>query len=799
MITPPNQKIKPKTESTSAYEDKRLKDELFRKNQQEALKHQLLEDENTSLSLNQNNVLNRREAAALAIKSNRMIQDAELAHNSAITTVTQYDNISHSNTAARIVQLERQFSNAVIQMGFRAGLSSNESARDVQTYVDVATEVAGFTADRIKTALWNAELYYINNNETFLNAANSIARANPNSTIGKILGEGHGIHYLSYDEMQKIINEAEQTLAKKGIMLHVSPTSDQINATVASLKGIGKNLDQETKDALAIVRIGGRTSYYKKTWRISNLTRMAWRMTKKELARTSEGGRGAMQAIDAGKYAVKGLKYSLRLGKEIQKATLRTAKMSAYALGAIAPDVGYQVGEVVRVISESKVGKAATEVKNLKRNIKNNTPPKVIKRNFSKLTRKITEKLVEKAEKNIVGKIVLKIFGKFADALAKIMSVLQTVGAVLLLILLVIVIVNFIVYAVFDKFNMSTAFGHDTMVTANAVEKLATALNEERSRELQRIASFDDDYETVWYSEDTNDNTTHKNVDLYENVQEIYEDCNYEELLAMTLVYFNFDIQNIFDVNKACNFIRRAYRASNRVYSQEVSPTTVKVWVERYYFDDIFDLNFNSALGSEIEDTAELEDYIYEYFTEYLSMTPEMACAIMGNIWAECSFSPSAVESNGEGVGLIQWSYDRKTAILNYAANEYGESFPSLDTQLNFLAAELGYITSANENAKSYASVRASGGSSYSKYKCDLTGREGYYAPMTKSDWDDACAEGDVEWMAFVFMVWFESPDATIQNGIEQNRLTRGGNYVSGLHSYCTRIVTASDYLATYE
>ena len=85
------------------------------------------------------------------------------------------------------------------------------------------------------------------------------------------------------------------------------------------------------------------------------------------------------------------------------------------------------------------------------------------------------------------------------------------------------------------------------------------------------------------------------------------------------------------------------------------------------------------------------------------------AAAIMGNIGHESGgFKPDAVErgNNGEGFGLCQWSYNRKTALMAYA-NQMGKPATSLEVQLNYLWQELTstestWISMCN---KSYGSV----------------------------------------------------------------------------------------------
>lgn len=62
---------------------------------------------------------------------------------------------------------------------------------------------------------------------------------------------------------------------------------------------------------------------------------------------------------------------------------------------------------------------------------------------------------------------------------------------------------------------------------------------------------------------------------------------------------------------------------------------------------------------------------------------------ILGNIQAESGMNPSAIEGgNGEGHGLIQWSFSRKQDLFAFA-RQRGTSWTDIGTQLSFLASEL--------------------------------------------------------------------------------------------------------------
>lgn len=65
----------------------------------------------------------------------------------------------------------------------------------------------------------------------------------------------------------------------------------------------------------------------------------------------------------------------------------------------------------------------------------------------------------------------------------------------------------------------------------------------------------------------------------------------------------------------------------------------------------------------------------------------EMSAAIVGNMWAESTFNPTATNTNG-AFGLLQWLGDRKTALTRFANNKKLNP-NATKTQLDFIKYEL--------------------------------------------------------------------------------------------------------------
>lgn len=97
---------------------------------------------------------------------------------------------------------------------------------------------------------------------------------------------------------------------------------------------------------------------------------------------------------------------------------------------------------------------------------------------------------------------------------------------------------------------------------------------------------------------------------------------------------------------------------------------------------------------------------IFKYLTSK-GLSDEAASGVLGNIERESSFDPGAIEaSNGEGHGIIQWSFGRKDALFAEAARQ-GKNWDDLQFQLDYLWKEAftdGYYHNQLKNEGFYTS-----------------------------------------------------------------------------------------------
>ena len=87
------------------------------------------------------------------------------------------------------------------------------------------------------------------------------------------------------------------------------------------------------------------------------------------------------------------------------------------------------------------------------------------------------------------------------------------------------------------------------------------------------------------------------------------------------------------------------------------------------------------------EDNRTTEQIVWDYL-KAAGYSDIQTAGIIGNLYQESGLNPARVESNGEGIGLVQWSFGRKQNLINYASSK-GVDWSDLETQLEFLVSEL--------------------------------------------------------------------------------------------------------------
>lgn len=89
----------------------------------------------------------------------------------------------------------------------------------------------------------------------------------------------------------------------------------------------------------------------------------------------------------------------------------------------------------------------------------------------------------------------------------------------------------------------------------------------------------------------------------------------------------------------------------------------------------------------EVTDNRTTEEVVWDYL-KAAGYSDIQVAGIIGNLYQESGLNPARVESNGEGIGLGQWSFGRKQSLINYASSK-GKDWSDLESQLEFLVSEL--------------------------------------------------------------------------------------------------------------
>lgn len=122
--------------------------------------------------------------------------------------------------------------------------------------------------------------------------------------------------------------------------------------------------------------------------------------------------------------------------------------------------------------------------------------------------------------------------------------------------------------------------------------------------------------------------------------------------------------------------------------------------------------------------------------------SPEAVAGVMGNIYAESGFNPNLVEAgSGLGFGLCQWTYGRRTQLEAYAAAK-GVPASDINTQIEFLIAEI---------------TPGGGCNGYAKYELRTTTYSG--TRYTPEQWKNASS---VEQATKAFCFTFERPNVEL-------------------------------------
>lgn len=126
-------------------------------------------------------------------------------------------------------------------------------------------------------------------------------------------------------------------------------------------------------------------------------------------------------------------------------------------------------------------------------------------------------------------------------------------------------------------------------------------------------------------------------------------------------------------------------------------------WAEGFWSEDNAAPTLGTILGKGIDSGKtqytdnSVQRKVYDFLYNELHLTDKQAWAVMANIDGESGFDPTKEQSPGSstlGIGLMQWSDDRRRALEQFAAERH-TSWQDLQTQLAFMKLE--YDTTESE------------------------------------------------------------------------------------------------------
>ena len=312
---------------------------------------------------------------------------------------------------------------------------------------------------------------------------------------------------------------------------------------------------------------------------------------------------------------------------------------------------------------------------------------------FVKKSAKKAKEIAVKATTK-VAKYILKIFKNIFSALAK------AIGPIGMLILILVIVIGVGVSVLFTK---SPVIATENIKTAEDVEKAR------KQADFQAIYELAQDHKKK--IEKIVDDNPHDNLVLptgygIPNLHLLYMQMNYYPVQGSFKVILDKYYENLVSIETLIN--TRQVESGNAGETTNYTTLTITTKMDTDSLldtkgmltdkelnnvkDVIYKIAGVKATGNNLNFVyRNIEATMWFYLLEN-GFTKEATAGIMGNVYAESGFKTDTIEQTstnpGEGVGLFQWSFDRKSQFLNYAETQ-GKSWTDLGVQLNFLLYEL--------------------------------------------------------------------------------------------------------------
>lgn len=624
----------------------------------------------------------------------------------------------------RITGIEKNLLAAGVKYLIGTAYKGTDTQKGVEYATDIYATSGQFITDQIRIAM----------TKSMIRESNSVLRTY-HDTLKKVCGEngvtsfgiiGNISSYKDVMRMQKGVNSI--LMAKYGKGIKGTGWVGYVNAMQFLRKNKGQldpeiqKLIRETfKRTSAIQMIKGNAT------RLRAIKGLGMRKFRRYLQQT-DTGYGlyfTLDIISRTKSILRGSVFAIRsIMKAAEKATLIAVKTAAWAAAKgikygskLVPKAVKETKAAKKIVNGSKkvgngykkakdaASKGGRKVAKVRQNIqKFQRNPFGIRTGMNKLGKKATDALTRRLNKTILAKparalgkgyrYINKIISAIGRGFSLVGTAISTVIHVILMGVLLLILCGFLVSIITSIFTMIFSVFDFNTHKKDIREACLTQIEESYKDQTKEITKLRRKYRNM-----TIDYKDLKDEDIYEEKEiAIRETTNSAEILSMTTVYFDFDLEKA-GKRKVKKYVKELYNGSHLISivekpytyedsnGEEVTVIDADVTLTTYYFNHLFNCELKSGSTGVIAGN-EITEQVWNYLRS-AGIPAVRVAGIMGNIQAESGFNSNLIEyGNGIGFGLCQWSYGRRTALENYAASK-GKPPGDLEVQLEFLLTEL--------------------------------------------------------------------------------------------------------------
>lgn len=530
----------------------------------------------------------------------------------------------------------------------------------------------------------------------------------------KSRGVGNLAGSVSAGQLKKLLKRSDLTAEEAALLKHAINLHAAIKVSEISHQelGIVRSIQRSARKHLMQSHMGAGAFL---AWDVSRMISRTLKYTLKNAAQTGKGA----------KY---GLKIALRpvrtLGINVNK-TLRVNPEINQVLVQYADPVMNRMRNTVT--SASRTFDRMQQGHNLLRKKKYAVKSKTIRffRDPFRLRETVKNSLVKtkiwkRASKKIapvrnattfIQHILAKAVAGTSAAIQTILSLLSGILIVFLLLLLLFVVFYFLITTFMNMFTLNADAGDTDTAILNQCIDTINQMYENQMDEIDRITTGKQYRNVTVNFRQVKDEEAYTENDTEEEGSTIYAYTNSREILSLTKVYFDFDLEGA-DPDEVLDYVRKLYNGSHTYYLTEtpvydtdadgnlyVSAYDATIDYTTYYLNSIFNCQLandsyggSAILGSDLTGSVAAQQ-IWNY-CKSAGWSDAACAALLGNAAQESGgtlisgINPSAHGSGGRGILGFTYSPDSKRSddgmgLVRYADSQ-GTAWTDLKTQLDY-------------------------------------------------------------------------------------------------------------------